>query len=176
MPKRLLTALMLLVFALPVPALAAGAAPRVIGLVLIGDLPKDAALVGLDEGADGYTERLLTSDGLAAITLTRRAGGATLKALLSELYPDAAGIEEAEQPPIASYPARRVNFTLGENEDARAGALVAFSTDTDTFAFAADAQLDAYEGDEDYKGMFDSWIGSLDLFDGAAGAGPDAPA
>ena len=41
---------------------------------------------------------------------------------------------------------------MGENEDARAGVLVVLSTDTDTFAFAADASLDAYEGDEDYKG------------------------
>jgi hypothetical protein len=168
MKRRALAALLLLALAIFVPALASSEQPSITGPVLTADLPKDAVLVGNDEDENGYTERLATSDGLANIILLRRDGSATADDILKELYPDAADVQTDNQALVGSYPAVRETFSLGANEDARVGVIVVFSTDTDTFAFAADAALDAYEGDEDYKGSFDIWIESLDVFDDIA--------
>ena len=166
MRRYVLTFLLILALAVSAPAFAADAQPVGAGLVLTADLPKDAVLQDNGEDANGYTERLTTADGLANIVLLRRGGSVSADELMKELYPDAAGVATVDQPPIAAYPAVRETFSLGANEDSRAGVLVAFSTDAFTFAFAADAALDSYEGEEGYKGIFDTWIASLDLIDG----------
>ena len=162
MLRHLLTVLLLLV--LTASALASEARPVTTGPVLTADLPKDAVLVGNQEGESGYTEQLTTSDGLANIVLLRRSGSVPTDDLLKELYPVAKNVKADEQYVIASYPAVLVTFSLGANEDSRAGVLVVFWTDTDTFAFAADATLDSYEGDKDYQGLFETWIESLNVF------------
>jgi len=161
---------MLLVAALLIHvALPAASAQQVLSqAVLVADLPKDAVYVGTEETEDGYTERLTTADGLASIIMLKRAGEHTADEVLQELYPEAVGAVAVEQAPIAAYPAVRMVFSLGSNEDTRAGVLVAFSTDTDTFALAVDVAADAYELNEDYRAMIEWWIESLDVFDGSA--------
>ncbi len=165
MIRRVLALVISLVLVLPALALAEET-PTVVGPVLISQLPLDATLVENAATEDGgYTERLLTADTYANITLLRRTGAVAADALLAELYPEATDVAEVDQAPIAAYPAVRDSFTTGANEDTRFGTLVVFSTDTDTFAFAVDVWADAAE---DYADLIEWWIESLDLFDDSA--------
>lgn len=165
MIRRALALVISLVLVLPALALAEET-PTVVGPVLVSQLPLDATLVENAATEDGgYTERLLTSDTYANIVLLRRTGAVAADAILAELYPEATDVTEVEQAPIAAYPAVRSSFTTGANEDTRFGTLVVFSTDTDTFAFAADVWADAFE---DYADLIEWWIEALDLFDDSA--------
>lgn len=162
MIRRVLALFISLVLFVPAFALAEDT-QTVTGPVLVSQLPLDATLeedVATEDG--GYTEKLLTSDTYANIVLARRTGAVAADAFLAELYPDAADVAEAGQDPIAAYPAVRYTFTLGANEDTRFGTFVAFSTDTDTFAFAVDVWADA---SEDYADLIEWWIEALDVFD-----------
>lgn len=138
------------------------------GPVLVAQLPEDVSYLGTDESDGGYTEHLATADGMASIAMARRAGQLGAADVLKALYPDALDVAQAEQSPIASYPATRLTFRTGENEDAREGVLVCFSTDTDTFFMAVDAAADAWEGETGYKALADAWFETLDVFDGLA--------
>lgn len=162
MIRRGFMLLLSLVLTLPVFALA----EELDGPVLVSQLPLDALLVGNDATDGGYTERLETADGMANIVLLRRAGAVSADVILAELYPEAVEPTEVIQEPIAAYPAVRYSFTLGANEDTRLGTLVAFTTDTDTFAFSVDVWADA----EGYDELIEWWIESLDLFDDASAA------
>ena len=171
MIRRVLALFVTLALFVPAFALAEDT-QTVTGPVLVSQLPLDATLVedvATEDG--GYTERLLTSDTYANIVLARRTGAVAADALLAELYPEAADIAEAEQAPIAAYPAVRYTFTLGANEDTRLGTFVTFSTDTDTFAFAVDVWADA---SQDYADLIEWWIEALDVFDDSDSA--DLPA
>ncbi len=172
MIKRIMALALSLVLVIPALAFAEGTttqAPLVTGPVLVSQLPLDAALIENSASDDGgYTERLLTSDTYANIVLARRTGAVAADALLAEFYPDATDVTEAEQAPIAAYPAVRYTFTQGANEDTRFGTFVAFSTDTDTFVFAVDVWADAFD---DYADMIEWWIEALDVFDNAAPMG-----
>ncbi len=165
MIRRVLALLISLVFMIPALTVAEETSTTV-GPVLVSQLPLDATLIENSETEDGgYTERLMTADSFAQIVLLRRTGAVAADALLSELYPEATDVAEAEQAPIAAYPALRYTFALGANEDARLGTIVVFSTDTDTFAFAVDVWADASEG---YADLIEWWIESLDVFDDSA--------
>ncbi|NLG24730.1 MAG: hypothetical protein GX558_05195 [Clostridiales bacterium] len=135
-------------------------------MVLVAQLPSDAVYLGAEEADGGYTQRLSTQDGLAAMVLVRRAGAVAAADLLKELYPDAQNVAEAGQDPVVAYPAARLTFALGQNQDSRAGVLVAFSTDADTFAMGVDVAADAWTGDDDYQTMAEMWFQSMDLFGG----------
>jgi hypothetical protein len=131
------------------------------GLVLTADIPEDAEIIGVGMTENGdYTQRYLVS-GTAEVTMLRRAEALSAQDLLMELYPDAQVAFEEEAAPVASYPTARLNFTDGENEDARFGSLILISTDTATFAFIATAPLDQWDGD--YSETVQIWIDSLGI-------------
>jgi len=95
---------MLLIAALLIPITTPAVAAQQLSskdVVLVADLPKDVVYIGTDETEDGYTEHLATADGLATITMLKRAGGRTADAVLQELYPEAVDAKAVEQDPIA---------------------------------------------------------------------------
>ena len=157
--------LLILALAVSAPAFAADAQPvAVTGLKLTCTLPENAQPDGgavLENG--DYTQPYLIDDGMAVVTLARRAEETGAQAFVDELYPEAKEVKAIEQQPVGSYPAERLTFTTGENEDTRQCVLVAFSTDSGSFAFVAETPADAFE---DYRQTIETWTASLDLVDG----------
>ena len=92
----------------------------------------------------------------------RRIGEWTAQTVLGDLYPDASGVAEVEQTPLANFPTTRLTFSLGENEDSRAGVLVVISTNGGTFAMAVTVRLDDVQ---DYSDTIEEWISSLNLIE-----------
>lgn len=164
MIRRILTLVLLLAMMSPA-SFAEAVQPQATGLVLTAELPADAVLEGTDVVDGGYTQRLTTADGMVAIRMLRRTGGLSLRELMAQELPDVTSFLEGDAALVGSYPAARADFTYGENEDARIGVIVALSTDTDSFAFIADAALDAYNGDDGYRGKIEAWVASLDVRD-----------
>jgi hypothetical protein len=133
------------------------------GLFFAATLPESAQPDGgeaLDDGS--YTQPYLIDGGMAVVVMAYRAADVTAEALLKELYPGAREVAEAEQAPVAAHPARRLTFLTGENEDARQCTLVAFPSDSGTFAFSVEIPVDFYG---EYQEAAESWIASLKLLD-----------
>jgi hypothetical protein len=148
------------------------------GLVLVGDLPRDAELIENSTDAEGnYREVLLTADGWASLTLLRqkRSEGREEEVraadFLSQYYADMQEVEPVDVQPIAAYPTERIRFTSGQEEDQAVVEAVIIHTDDFVFAFCAEIDADAYYGyvdgyeEGDWPESVELWIESLDLFD-----------
>lgn len=159
--RRLLMVLLALVILTPAALAQVVLGPA--GLFFAATLPESAQPDGgetLDDGS--YTQPYLIDDGMAVVVMAYRAADVSTEALLGELYPGAWEVAEAEQAPVAFYPARRLTFLTGENEDTRQCALVTFLTDSGTFAFAVEISADFYE---EYQDAAEAWIASMKLLD-----------
>lgn len=172
--------IIVLVFALTVSA---ALAESITGLVLVGDLPKDAVLTENTTDADGgYREVLTTEDGYASLTMMRQKADEGREEAIQTLdflsghYPGMHSAEMVAVEPVAAYPTDRVRFIMGENEDQRVVDAVVIYTDAYIFAFSADIDADAYYGfaegyeEGDWPQSVDLWVESLDLFDAESSA------
>jgi hypothetical protein len=186
MNKVLRIALMVCLVAGALSAGAALAQAPITGLVLVGDLPKDAEIVEDKSDADGnYLQVLVTSDGAFSLaTIRQRVSGEypmemPVADLLSKVFEceDLPKLEAVEVEPIAAYPTERVRFEMGKNEDASVEDVVVIRTDEYYFVFLAHTSLDNYAGMTDGYGegdaarMIDIWVESLNLFDPAETTG-----
>lgn len=150
------------------------------GLLLVGDLPKDAEVVEDTGDAEGnYREALLTGDGAIWILTARQAVGGDypMEMAAADLIQKYFELEAApelavvEANPVAAYPTERVRFETGENEDSSVHDVVLIRTDAYFFIFEARTSVDIYEGYTDgYEAgdaasLIDGWVESLDLFD-----------
>ena len=182
--KRLLmvsVACAMLLFGVISPAMADAASGNAInGLVLVGDLPKDAELA--DEKSDdegNYYQELATSDGAFIIATFRQKvnDDYPMEMPLPDFLQKALALEEVPEmeavpvEPVAAYPADRVRFQLGENEDTSIEDVVVIRTDEYYFIFLAHTSADIYYGytdgfeEDDAAQIIDAWVESLDLFD-----------
>jgi hypothetical protein len=135
------------------------------GLTLMADLPEDAYPLGTDFYENGdYNELFLLPEYNVLLTLSRRAGDVDLPTVLDSLYPLARDVIFVDQDPVLAYPATRILFNSGENEDTRTCALIVFATDTYTFALAVDAPIDIII-DEEIEWFADSLIDTADLIE-----------
>ncbi len=155
------------------------------GLVLVGDLPKDAILEeNTVDAAGNYREVLLTTDGAIFILTARQAVGGDypmempVEDFIRAYFAlnSAPALEAVEAEPVAAYPTQRVRFETGENEDSAVHDVVLIRTDAWYFVFEARTGVDIYGGysdgyaEGDVADLVDGWVESLDLFDAEAGA------
>ncbi len=135
-------------------------------VVLTGNFGSDAELLSYGEGEDGgYSEALLIDAGVL-ITTGREPIEAgrndTLDAMLDSAFSDAYDIFVVEMYPVAGYPAERVRFSLGGNEDTRIVDLIYIPTDV--WIFYAEISVPA-DWQADYADLVETWVESIDLFD-----------
>ncbi len=161
MVRRVLLVLLALIMVMPAALAQVVLGPA--GLFFAATLPESAQPDGGETLEDGsYTQPYLIDDGMAVAVMACRAGDVTAEAFLGELYPESREVAEADQAPVAAYPARRLTFLTGENEDTRQCVLVTFATDSGSFAFTAEVPVDSYEA---YQEAVEAWISSLNLLD-----------
>ncbi|MGI6151812.1 MAG: hypothetical protein ACOYIR_07665 [Christensenellales bacterium] len=100
------------------------------------------------------TERLLPSEyGQELETMAMYAG----------IFEEELFLTEIELPQLPSYPAFGVEYLVGANEDTRYCVDILIHTDGWDFRFHTSTPYDYLE---DYWGTIESWIDSLDIFDG----------
>jgi hypothetical protein len=165
----------------------AQAAP-ITGLVLVGDLPLKAELVTNTADEQGnYMQELMAYEGaVSLVTLRQKIDEGhpiemTIEGFLSEYFFDIRDAELLETDPVAAYPAERIRFVTGAEEDTAVIDAVIIRTDEFFFAFWADIQIDIYYGYRDafaegeVPELIDMWIESLDLFDSGEPLADDEP-
>lgn len=152
--------------ALALILLLACALPANAQVVLVGSFGANAEMLSYTEGEQGgYSESLLVDDGVL-ITTGREAReegrNDTIDAALASGYSDAYDILIVDMQPIAGYPAERVRFYQGSNEDTHIVDYVYIPTDD--WVFFAEISVPAdWRGD--YAELVDVWVDSIDLFD-----------
>ena len=148
------------------------------GLVLVGNLPREADIIlNRSDEQGNYVEELMTFEGAIKLVTLRQKVDEThplempINDFLSDYFEDMREDELLEANPIAAYPSERIHFTTGSEEDTAVIDAVLIRTDEFYFAFWADTQTDIYSGyrDQFEEGevpeLIDQWVESLDLFD-----------
>ena len=148
------------------------------GPVLVGTLPREAVIVtDTADGQGSYLQELLVFDGaVSLVTLRQKIDEGhpvemPTEDFLSDYFHDMRDVESLETGPVAGYPAERIRFVTGAEEDTAVVDAVLIRADEYYFAFWADTQIDIYYGYHDafaegeVPELVDMWIGSLDLFD-----------
>ena len=140
-------------------------------IVLVGSFGQDAEMLSYGEMEDGAYSQALLVDGGVLITTGRDvlAPGVndTLDAAIASAYPDAYDILIMDMDPVAGYPAERIRFYQGDNEDTHIVDYV--YVPTDAWVFYAEISV-PMEWRDDYEDLVDAWVASIDLFDDGFGS------
>lgn len=138
------------------------------GAVLAGNLPKDAELIDIATGSDGYVEELLY-DRSCTIILARFRDEAARAEYLNAYAPIGEVEVLEDHPMVANCPAMHLRYESGEGTDPRVIDCFAFDTEADCFLFLTSVDKKTYEGsgkvDENhYPELIAMWAESLTVF------------
>ena len=142
------------------------ALPAQAQVVLMGSFGQGAEMLSYGEEGDGaYTQTLLIDGGVLVTTgraLIEPGVNDSLDAVIAAAYPDAYDILVVDMPPVAGYPAERVHFDQGNNEDTHVVDYVYIPTDD--WVFYAEIRIPVdWEGE--YTDLVETWVASIELFD-----------
>lgn len=144
-------------------------APAIKGLVLtVPVLVKNVDTISSVVNADGtYREELLydgmvsiVDESLAGVESTKEAISKQITSLNDVEVSDMTVAQDATISTKLSYPAWRITYTTGANEDTRANVDIYIQTDSGDFRFHTSTPVDAYD---EYKESIESWIESFGL-------------